>query len=211
MLVMPSSSPYAHYWAGRWGNVGHLYSPTNQHGPYEHLPYALDNGAYSAYANNTEWDAKSFDRLLLWAQGKQQQPLWVAAPDVVADGAATLAMWDEWSVALREQGFTPALVVQDGMTPQDALACEAEVVFVGGSYEWKWNWVWRFCDALPRVHVGKVYSYEALMKCWEAGAESVDGTGWFRGGPRTWSHVCRFLEEQADGKLKPQPTLFDND
>ena len=40
-----------------------------------------------------------------------------------------------------------------------------------------------FCKAFPRVHVGRVNWIDKLEFCERVGAESCDGTGFFRGGP----------------------------
>jgi hypothetical protein len=93
--------------------------------------------------------------------------------------------------------FPIAFVAQDGCTPADVPET-ADVVFIGGTTEWKWENVWRFCDAFPRVHVGRVNTYRKLMHCHECGAMSVDGTGFFRGGPERWSSLKRYLDDTAN-------------
>ncbi len=51
LIIMPSnnSKSIVHYWAGLYGNLGHLYSPEGWRDPVQWLPYALDNGAFTAY------------------------------------------------------------------------------------------------------------------------------------------------------------------
>lgn len=204
MLVMPSNNGryLVHYWAGLYGNLGHLYSPGGQRGPFEHLPYALDNGAYSAYLRQAAWDAQVFRQLLKWAADSEIQPMWVACPDVVADTQRTLAQWDSWAQEIRAHGFKAALVVQDGMTDQDIAATEADALFIGGSTDWKWSNLYRLCELHPTVHVGRVNGYRGLVKCRDAGASSVDGTGWFRGDQTQLAGLKQFLFEQAQG-LEP--------
>ena len=90
------------------------------------------------------------------------------------------------------------MAVQDGMEPGDVPA-EAGVVFVGGSTEWKWRTVRDWCDAFDRVHVGRVNTNGKLWECHEAGAESCDGTGWFRGDQRQLRGLIAYLERSSQG------------
>ena len=86
-------------------------------------------------------------------------PLWVAAPDVVGDAAATLRQFAQWEPELRARGLSVALVGQDGLT-RDAVPWDRlDALFVGGSTAWKlsddaagldhvslrWPAAWRSC------------------------------------------------------------------
>jgi hypothetical protein len=198
-----------HYWAGRYGNCGHIYGPGGQRGPFEWLPYGLDNGAFPCWTKGEEWGEEAFCELLTWASEADIPPLWVAVPDVVADAPATLAKWGPWSRIIRDGGFKAALVVQDGMSVADALACEPDALFVGGTTGWKELWLHRWCDAHEHVHVGRVNGYRMLVNCYRAGAESCDGTGWFRGNQGQLAMLERFLREQAEGRVPEDVTMFD--
>jgi len=211
MMVMPSNNCKAivHEWAKRWpGSVGHLYSPDGWRGPFPHMPYALDNGAFPCWTNGKEWDEHGF-----WAMcfkvidSGKQRPLWVVVPDVVADKAATLRRWDEFAPEIQKTfGFPLAFAAQDGMTPSDVPE-SADVVFIGGSDEFKWDAIIPFCDAFPRVHVGRVGSLRRLRQCAAAGVESCDSTGWFRE-PRRQKQLEIFLLEQAGEEVEKQGRLF---
>jgi hypothetical protein len=74
-----------------------------------------------------------------------------------------------------------------------------EVVFIGGTTDWKWRSIDLWCSSFPRVHVGRVNGYDGLIRCACAGAESVDGTGWFRGDKQQLAGLLRFLREQSSG------------
>jgi len=206
MVMAANSGGYLfHYWAGLYGGCAHIYAPGGQRGPFAHLPYGIDNGAFAAFDAVREWDEAAFRKLLDWTEAAAIAPLWVAAPDVVTDAKATLDRWDGWAAEIRERGLPAALVVQDGMTPADVRACEPDAVFVGGSTEWKWLWMYRFCDSHPRVHVGRVNGYRPLLRCYDAGVESCDGTGWFRGDQVQVEGLRRFLHEQSEDRV-PSPT-----
>lgn len=195
ILLSNNTGGPVHWLAGRFpGWVGHLFSPGGQRGPYRYLPYALDNGAYGAFANKTEWDEPAWVRLLEWAKHSGQAPEWVLVPDVVGDKDGTLRNWDRYAPAAKRYGWPLAFAVQDGMTPLDVPA-DAQVVFVGGSTEWKWETMSLWAFFFPRVHVGRVNSGHRLAQCYLEGVESVDGTGWVRAGwGRQWCQLLAFLE-----------------
>lgn len=172
------------------------------------LPYALDNGAFVAWKNEERWMQREFVGLLDQAQkhvnAGGQSPKWVVVPDVVGNRDGTLWAWDSWVPRLqRWYGWPLAMAVQDGMTPGD-VPKEADVVFVGGTTTWKRRTFQMWCNAFPRVHIGRINTYKWLWACAEAGAESCDGTGWFRGDKRQLAGLHQFLAESSKG---PQPQL----
>ena len=161
------------------------------------MPWAMDNGAYGAWTEQREWDEAAFysKALFPWHPG----PLWIAVPDVVADREGTLASWARHAPQLA--GKPLAFVVQDGMTAADVPG-SAEVVFVGGTTEWKWRTVRGWCRDFPRVHVGRVNGERGLWQAHEAGAESCDGTGWGRDPSRKdkLPALIRYLDESTNGR-----------
>ncbi len=198
-MVMPSnqSGTRVGYLAGRYpGQLGHLFSPGFQRGPWQFMPYALDNGAFGAWKNKSGWPVQPWLTLMDWAKKSKQDPLWCLVPDVVSDRAATLARWEAYAPMAKEYGWPLAFAVQDGMSAAD-VPTEAAVVFVGGGDEFKWGTLEMWCREFPRVHVGRVNGYAGLEKCRIAGAESCDGTGWFRGCETQSRGLERFLCEQA--------------
>src|SRR5262245_18058296 len=130
MLVMPAnwSKSIVHYWAGRFpGYLGHLYSPGAQRGPYPWLPYALDNGRFSAWDKKTEWNEAAYWQLIEWAKASGQAPQWVLVPDVLVDREATLDEWQQWEPRLAPYRWPLAFAAQDGMTSEDVPA-DADIV-----------------------------------------------------------------------------------
>lgn len=183
--------------AGRYpGRIGWLLSPDGWRKPHRWMPFALDNGAFPAFVNKKEWDEEAFVQMIETAALCGQAPRWVIVPDVVADREATIARWHEWTPSLKHYGWPLAFAVQDGMTQADVPA-DADVVFVGGTTEWKWKTIWGWCKANKRVHVGRVNGYRGLWHCHDAGAESCDGTGWFRGDQEQLAGLEQYLEEST--------------
>lgn len=208
MRVMPTNNTgfMIGYLAGKFkDSIGLLVSPNGIRYFPELIPYALDNGAYYAFTNKTEWDEKEFYKMLDKIPS-YKKPLWVACPDKVADKDETLRMWDRHSIRIKEWGFPLAFVVQDGMQAKD-VPSEAEVIFMGGSFEWKWKMLPEFCKIGKRVHCGRVNSYEGLWICDENGVESCDGTGWVRGGIKRLQPLINYLEEKY-GEGRKQKCLL---
>jgi hypothetical protein len=191
------------------GRVGHIYSPAGWRGPFDEFPYVLDNGAYSAFTEGLPFDDRAYRGLIANATKAVQAPRWVAVPDVVCDREATLASWRRWAPELASHLWPLAFVVQNGMTYRD-IPADASIVFVGGSTEWKWETVSMWCDVARRVHVGRVNTERLLWKAHRAGAESCDGSGWFRGDRSQLDGLWYYLADtsgQPDGQGPHQPRL----
>jgi hypothetical protein len=212
MIVMVSNNTSwrTHYLQGKYGGLGLLLPPDGLRGPYPHLPYyGIDNGAFGAYTNKVEWDATKYRKALAWASFRPVKPKWVVVPDVVTDAEATFESWHKWKDEVRSYGFPMAFAVQDGMALDDLKRhdIDADVVFVGGSTEWKMRTLAGWCRAHPRVHVGRINGLNGLMACHEAGAESCDGTGWFRKGPQQLGMLIEYLEAHA--VRQPHPMYYE--
>ncbi len=142
-------------------------------------PYAVDNGAWKAYNQGTEWQEGPFISLVARLGGGAD---FVVAPDIVEGGAESLALSLAWLPRLLEQCDRVLLPVQDGMIPADVVPhLSARVgLFVGGSTEWKLANLRRFCAPAVRLgawaHVGRVNSVRRIRACLAAGASSFDGT-----------------------------------
>jgi hypothetical protein len=181
MMVMPAQnlSGLVHYFAGKYpGQIGLLYSPNGfpsrtGYPPY-YLPYAIDNGAF------TDWQPKLFEKLLMETR-VLKRPLWVVVPDVVGDAEATLKLWHKWASVVASFNCPLAFACQDGMEPQD-VPKEAHCCFIGGTTKWKLKNAHKFKGVRPLLHIGRVNTYNRLKWAERIGADSVDGTGFFRDG-----------------------------
>lgn len=209
-MVMPGnhSGAIMHYWAGRFpGRVGWLIGPRAL--PKTKLrswmPFALDNDAFTAWVSGKPWDEAAWRQMLLAVSASGLKPRWVLVPDVVADRVATLEKWKVFAPVAAEYRWPLAMAVQDGMMPND-VPIEADVIFIGGTTEWKWRSLPMWVGAGRRIHVGRVNELERLFICERFGVESVDGTGWFR--ETSEGRQARALTQYLERTAYPHPDLF---
>ena len=140
------------------------------------LPVALDNGAFTGFV------AGPFVQMLADYEAAGVAVDWVACPDVVGDAAGTFALWPKWSAIVRGFGFSPALVLQDGMGRDEVYDLDPPAVFVGGSTEWKLGLDARRIVEMVRswgspVHMGRVNTRRRIRYAVEIGCTSCDGSG----------------------------------
>ncbi len=182
-LVAANSNPLLHHLSERYcGAIGWMVSPaTKFFKPRNTIPYAIDNGKYAAHVNKTEWDESAFFDLLDKYKLEKHEPMFVVVPDAIGDKNETLWLWDLYSTRMRKYCWRLAFAAQDGMVPSD-VPRSANLVFMGGSTRWKWRNVALFTASFEHVHVGRVNSGDKLEYCEKVGAESCDGSGFFREG-----------------------------
>lgn len=186
------------WFCGRFPDlIGNLFSIDGKFTPWKFATYALDNGAYPAWKNSTPWDEAAWLKLLDRAARCPMHPEWVLVPDVVTEKTATLESYERYLPEVLSRGLIPAFAAQDGMVVDD-VPKSAEVVFIGGSTDWKWSSLPMWCSSFPRIHVGRVNYITQLMKCYEQGVESTDGTGWFRGSDDQVNGLLQFCELVAN-------------
>jgi hypothetical protein len=204
MIVMPANNSNAYQLSERYpGRIGMMMGPGGWKDP-RGLPYALDNGRFSVWAKGRQWNEDLFCQLLARAASCSTAPSWLVVPDVVADAVATIEEWRSWEPRLRNLGWPLALAVQDGMSPDTVKRyAKPDVIFVGGSTDWKRNTIWAWCQSFPRVHIGRVNTQKWLWNAQRCGAESCDGTGWFRGDQQQLNGLHRYLKISSSG-LSPR-------
>lgn len=160
-------------------SVGHLIVPRQGNDPSALAltpgAWAMDNGAFSGF------DAGAFVRMLQRFD-RHSGCLFVTAPDVVADAACTLDLWPFWSRLIRGVGRPPALVAQDGLTPESTPWQELGALFIGGTTAWKEGAMARTLCGIAKakglwVHWGRVNGRRRFGLAVEAGADSIDGSG----------------------------------
>lgn len=143
---------------------------------------ALDNGAWADFQAGRTFDEDGYDRYLEWAEAQPHPFDWLALPDIVAGGIASLQL----SLRYLNRGLSISplvlIAVQDGMTPENIapLVGSQVGVFLGGSTDWKirtmaeWG---RFCATRDiYYHVARVNSIARIALAASCGADSIDGS-----------------------------------
>jgi hypothetical protein len=145
----------------------------------ENMPYALDNGAWTAFQQGTPFDEGLFMKAVdLLGENAD----WIVLPDIVAGGMKSLEYSLAWLDKLRGLPSRLLIAVQDGMKMEDVreVLNPAVGIFVGGTTAWKeetavmWGSVARRRNCY--LHVGRVNSVRRIAICAAAGANSFDGS-----------------------------------
>ena len=145
----------------------------------EGFPYALDNGAWSAFTQGRPFDEAAFARALRQLGSGAD---WTVIPDIVAGGAASLDLSLRWMRAVLDETPRGMIAVQDGMSPDDVAPFIGPRVgvFVGGSTAWKLStmaaWARLANERGAWCHVGRVNSVRRIGQVIASGAHSFDGT-----------------------------------
>lgn len=161
-------------------NLGVLVVPGEWNAlPAPGVTWAADNGAFSGF------DEGRFRSFLLRLGSRGGDCMWVAAPDVVGDAAATLRLWRTWAPIIRARGLVPALVLQDGLDPRSVPWPEVGAVFVGGTtaYKLSASAAAVVAEAARRglwSHMGRVNTMRRIFYAAAIGCRSVDGSSFSR-------------------------------
>lgn len=140
--------------------------------------WAADNACF------TQGDRFDLTRYLAWLARycpHIRSCLFATAPDVVGDAVATWRRSAKVLPQLRALGFPAALVAQDGIERTRIRWGAFDVLFIGGSTEWKLgeaaNAIASEAKARGKwVHMGRVNSGVRMRKAWAWECDSVDGT-----------------------------------
>jgi hypothetical protein len=162
--------------------------------------FAVDNGCFSpaSYVGDDAW--------LEWVDTLPRDGcLFVVIPDVVCDPVATWARFQALAPLVRAMGFPVALAAQDGIESMPGLydmLDAADVVFIGGSTEWKESAaamaVAAEAKALgKRVHMGRVNSGRRYRLAAAHDIDTVDGTFLAFGPSVNLPRLCSWLDDNA--------------
>ena len=149
--------------------------------------FAVDNGCYSAFRRQVEWEPRTFLRILDRCKAEGRIPDFVVVPDRVAS-PESLGFSAGWFDRLRESypDFPLYLAVQDGMMLGDVekfvRVHGADGLFVGGTMGWKLETMSMWCKSAHRMgiqcHVGRIGPIRRMLMAEWAGADSIDSTTW---------------------------------
>ena len=183
--------------------LGYIDTPRQGNVRPEGVTWCADNGAFSDRFNEADWW-----RFLVENAHAASTCAFAVAPDVVGDAWRTMIRSRPWFAKIRALGYPVALVAQDGLEHQPIPWHDFDVLFIGGSTEWKLGPEARVivADAKSRgkrVHMGRVNSERRFRYAKAIGCDSVDGT-FLTFGPN--QNLPRVL---AWSRLNQQPTLED--
>lgn len=155
--------------------IGAMLTPFSQRHAPAHWTWAADNGCFA-----TRWDATTW---LNWLKSKHapETAVFATVPDVVSDHHATLLRWEQWFPVVKDLGYKPAFVLQDGAKIDDVPWDELEVLFIGGSTDFKLSsaaaQATQHAKQLGKwVHMGRVNSYRRMKLAKQWDVDSTDGT-----------------------------------
>lgn len=186
------------------GLIGFIDTPLQYSPRPAGVTWCADNGCYGKGWRGAEhWFA--------WLERNAYAAadcLFATAPDVVGDAAATLERSRPWLAPIRQLGYPVALVAQDGLEDLDVPWDDFDVLFIGGSTEWKLGPAARglIREAKTRgkwVHCGRVNSGKRYRIMQEAGCDSADGTFLTFGPDKNLPQVLKWI------RTPQQDALFD--
>lgn len=165
--------------------------------------WAADNGCFTNPNLNVADYLVWLKKMSKW----KETALFATAPDVVADADATFERSKDVLPKIRELDFPAAFVAQDGIENKTIHWDTFDVLFIGGTTEWKTSDAsfWLIKEAKRKgkfVHVGRVNSLTRLLWARLAGATSADGTYIAFAPDKNYRNLTRWLDV-----IKTQPAM----
>lgn len=165
------------------GEIAFIDTPLQGNKRPDGLPWCADNGCFGKGFDEQHWWG--------WLQDNAYAAatcVFATAPDVVGDAAATLERSQQWLPRIRQLGYPAAFVAQDGSEITRPPWGEFDVLFIGGTTEFKLGPVARqlVIEAKNQamwIHMGRVNGGRRWRYADAIGCDSVDGT-YLKHGPR---------------------------
>jgi hypothetical protein len=159
------------------GRLAAIHTPLQGNPHVEGAEWCADNGCYGkGFPGEERW--------MRWLEARAasvESCAFATALDVVANAEATWERSRPWFGPIRSLGYPAALVAQDGFDPWRTDWGAFDVLFLGGSTEWKLGPAAAKAAAVALaegkpVHMGRVNSLKRMKYAHEIGCASVDGT-----------------------------------
>lgn len=173
MIYMTPTTTNIDKLSPRWGLIR---TPSNFIMHTYGRDWCVDNEAFTKPFNWTR-----FEQYLINMDAWSKLCLFVVCPDIVYNPIATMALYRNYAWRIKDLDYPVAFVAQDG---QESLPWppEYDVLFIGGSTEWKLSSAADWCIKKAKragkwVHVGRVNSQKRIAHFQIMGVDSVDGTG----------------------------------
>lgn len=148
---------------------------------YEGMPWAFDNGCFSAWWNKKDWDSTAWHIRLDKIHAMQlPPPLFAVVPDLPTRGLESLRFSRDWVEVIPKQ-FPAALALQDGMTFQEVKKDLKKYpwLFLGGSDAFKVqaaDWVRFARDNGKKIHYARASTLEKLEWAIHLEVDSLDSS-----------------------------------
>jgi hypothetical protein len=183
----------------RHPQLGFLITPDTRYRIPEDAPIAVDNACYSNPIGYSD------ERYLRWLAKFPARCLFASAPDVVGDHAATVERSLPMLPPIRALGLPAAFCAQDGWDEDTTPWDQFDVLFVGGTTEFKFRGGREAVRAAKRrgkrTHMGRVNSEGRLRAAAAIGCDTADGT-FLRFGPETNSvQLFRWLDSLIEAPM----------
>lgn len=164
------------------GRLGAIVTPDSwggANGVLGRFPWwAADN---ACFAKGDDFDADAWLKWLEILRPHLDACLFAVLPDVVGDAAATFDRSLPYAATVRDMGYAPALVVQEGIADLTLPIDAVDAVFIGGKTE-----AFKFGEGMAAAmeakaaglwtHMGRVNSFRRLRAATLSGIDSADGT-----------------------------------
>jgi hypothetical protein len=177
--------------------VGWLLTPDSGYLPPPTGWLAADNACFSNPEGYSDDRYVDYLRTLPTAR-----TLFATAPDAYGDHYGTVRRSQPMLGRIRGLGFHAAFVAQDGWTEPTTPWDDFDVLFVGGSTDFKFRGGRDAAIAAQRrgkpVHMGRVNSLERLRAAAAIGCASADGTFLKFAPDHNWQRMLRWFEGLND-------------
>lgn len=183
------------------GVIAFIDTPAQGNKRPDGVVWCADNGCFGKGFSEAKW--------WRWLQNNDPEMcVFATAPDVVGDAEATLERSRPWLPKIRALGFPSAFVAQDGSDVFPPPWGEFDVLFIGGTDQFKLGPVARRLVAEAKtkglwVHCGRVSSYKRFRAMEAIGCDSCDGTYLKYGPAKNLPNVLRWVRS-----IHESPALF---
>lgn len=174
----PTANPVAHE-AMKSGVLGFIDTPGQgyRHVREPGVRWCADNGCF----NDARFDQERWWQFLVDNAHAVADCVFATAPDVMGDHEATMERCKPWLPKIRELGYPVAFVAQDGATPDNIPWDDFDVLFIGGTDDFKLGPAARALIKAAKkrdvwVHCGRINSRRRYMLFASLGVDSCDGT-----------------------------------
>jgi hypothetical protein len=177
----------------RHARLGFIMTPDQANKVPSDVLVAADNGCFTNPVGYS--DARYLKYL---KRMPHNRTLFATAPDVLGSHAATVERSVPMLRQIRAMGLKAAFVAQDGWSDDTTPWHELDVIFVGGSTDFKFRGGRAAVAAAKRrsklAHMGRVNSLDRLRGAVGIGCDSADGTLLRFGPDANWPRIKWWLD-----------------